>query len=129
MLRKAHESPKLKRLKRRLQIPQYQVVGLLESLWHMTATQAPRGDIGKWSNEDIAAHLEWAGNETELIEALVGCGWLDTDPRHRLLVHDWATHADQNVRRSPEVKAEGFATPSERPTDVKHQQITSTNPK
>ena len=98
MLRQAHNSPKLKRLKRRLQIPQYAAVGLLESLWHMTATQAPRGDIGKWSDEDIAANLEWPGDETELIEVLVGCGWLDEDPEHRLIVHDWDQHADSDVR-------------------------------
>ena len=110
MLRQAHNSPKLKRLKRRLQLPQYAVVGLLESLWHMASTQAQRGDIGKWSNEDIAAQLEWGGDETALIEALVGCGWLDEHPEHRLVVHDWHAHADTTVRRSPQVRDHGFVT-------------------
>ena len=120
VLRRAHTSPKLKRMKHRLKVTQYEAVGILESLWHMTATQAPRGDIGKWSNEDIAAQLEWAGDEKVLIDALVACGWLDRDPEHRLLVHDWSVHADQNVRRSPQVKRHGFAGP--------HQPFTSDSP-
>ena len=110
MLRQAHNSPKLKRLKRRLQIPHYAAVGILESLWHMASTQAQRGDIGKWSDEDIAAQLEWEGDETTLIEALVGCGWLDEHPEHRLVVHDWHAHADTTVRRSPQVRDHGFVT-------------------
>ena len=88
MLRQAHNSPKLKRLKRRLQIPQYAAVGLLESLWHMTSEPAPRADIGRWSNEDIAAQLEWDPkvHADYLIEALVACGWLDEHPAQRLVV-------------------------------------------
>lgn len=118
MLRQAQSSPKLKRLKRRLRIPQYAAVGILESLWHMTATQAPRGDIGKWSDEDIAANLEWEGDETALIEALAGCGWLDEHPEHRLVVHDWHVHADSNVKRSPQVKEHGFALPVGEKTSI-----------
>ena len=112
MLRTAHNSPKLKRLKRRLQIPQYAAVGLLESLWHMTATQAQRGDIGKWDDADIASQIEWEGDEGELIAAFVECGWLDEHPEHRLVVHDWHQHADTTVKRSPQVRDKGFASDS-----------------
>ena len=111
MLRRAHTSPKLKRLKRHLGIPQCMAVGVLECLWHMAATEAPRGDIGRWSNEEIAVALEWPGEADELVDALVECRWLDRDPRHRLLVHDWSEHADRNVRRMSVVRERGFLEP------------------
>lgn len=110
MLRQAHGSPKLARLKALLGVPRFQAVGLLECLWHFTATQAPRGDVGKWSDGEIAAALEWTGDPTALIEALVGSRLLDRCAKpHRLLVHDWAQHADQTVKRSPQVRDLGFA--------------------
>jgi hypothetical protein len=98
MKRQAIGHTKMKRLCRRLGIPQWQAVGLLESIWHLTAKEAPRGNIGKLSNEDIAFAIDYRGDESELIEALVHSGWLDRDPVERLLVHDWHEHADDAVQ-------------------------------
>ena len=109
MLRQAHSSPKLANLKLLLRVPRFQAVGVLESLWHFTATQAPRGDVGKWTDAEIAAALEWEGDASALIEALVTARWLDRSDRFRLLVHDWPHHADQTVKRSPQVRELGFA--------------------
>ena len=115
MLRQAHNSPKLRRLKAVLRIPQYQATGLLTELWHMTATQAIRGDIGKWTNFDIAAFLEWEGDPDDLVNALVECGWVDEHPDHtiRLVIHDWHQHADGNVKVA--VKKRGGFITSESP--------------
>jgi hypothetical protein len=88
----------MKRLCRRLDIPQWQAVGLLESIWHLTAKEVPRGNIGKLSNEDIAVAIDYRGDESELIEAMVHSGWLDRDPVERLIVHDWHEHADDAVQ-------------------------------
>jgi len=85
---------------------------VLESLWHFTAQYAKRGDIGKWSDEEIASAIEWEGDPTELISALVSARLLDPDTTYRLLVHDWEAHADQTVARSDEVKKQGFARPT-----------------
>jgi hypothetical protein len=52
--RDAPNNSKMKRLCRLLDIPVYQSVGILELLWHLTAREAPRGDIGKLDNETIA---------------------------------------------------------------------------
>jgi len=87
----------MKRLCRRLDIPQWQGVGLLESIWHLTAREAPAGDIGKLSDEDIALAIDYRGDEAKLIDALVASGWLDRGPVERLAVHDWADHADDAV--------------------------------
>ena len=109
MKRGTPDHPKTKRLSVLLGKPRYEVVGVLESMWHFTASYAKRGDIGRWSNEEIAAGIEWGGDVDALILALIQSGFLDECPEHRLLVHDWANHADQSVQRSEDVKRLGFA--------------------
>jgi hypothetical protein len=85
-------------LKRQLRLPFWQVVGVLEALWHTTLRNAPDGDIGKLSNEDIASAIEWDGDADELIAALVKSRWLDTDPDYRLIVHDWSDHCPNYLK-------------------------------
>ncbi len=110
MKRGTPDHPKTKALAARLDLKRWQVVGLLESLWHFTATYAKRGDIGKWSNIEIASAIEWQADPDALISALLECRWLDSSEPFRLLVHDWHDHADQTVSRSDEVKKLGFAS-------------------
>jgi hypothetical protein len=107
---------KYKKLKRRLDLPLWQVNGLLESLWQITAESAPRGDIGKFSNEDIAAAMEYGGDEEKLIFELTDCEWLDPSDRYRLVVHDWPDHCPNYIKGNIEHKG-GFATadPKDRP--------------
>ena len=81
---------KFKKLKRRLGLPLCQVVGILESLWLTTYSDAPDGDIGRMSNEDIAAAIEFDGDPDALIAALADSGWLDRSERFRLIVHHWS---------------------------------------
>ncbi len=97
MKREALSHTKMKRLCRRLDLPVWQGVGLLESLWHLTARETPRGDIGKLSDEDIALAIDYRGDERVLIDALVSAGWLDQDPVERLVVHDWPDHCEDSV--------------------------------
>jgi hypothetical protein len=97
--REAPSNSKIKRLCRLLDIPLYHAVGLLELLWHLTAREATRGDIGKLDNESIALALDYRGDEDKLIDALVRCGWLDESTEHRLVVHDWHEHADEAVKK------------------------------
>lgn len=91
--------PKFKKLKRRLAFTRdREVIGLLESLWILTQKSAPRGDIGRQlDDEDIAIELEWDGEASELIDALVETRWLDRCEQNRLIVHDWAAHAPRYV--------------------------------
>jgi hypothetical protein len=95
--REAIAHTKMKRLCRRMDLQLWHAVGLLETLWLLTGREAPRGDIGKLTNEDIALGLDYRGDETALIEALVSTGWLDRDQVERLVIHDWADHADDAV--------------------------------
>jgi hypothetical protein len=99
MKRGCPDHPKTLALASALRIPIYSAVGLLEMLWHWTSRYAQAGDIGRHPDAAICAGVGWHGGTSRLIMALVECGWLDADPTHRLLVHDWQDHADQTVRR------------------------------
>jgi hypothetical protein len=86
-------------LMRYLKVPRYVAVGILESLWHLTAREAPRGDIGKLSDERIAVGIDYRGSASNLVGALTRAGWIDTNAQHRLLIHDWHDHADESVKK------------------------------
>lgn len=90
---------KWKRLKRRLNLPRYAINGILETMWQVALANTPDGAIGRLSNEDIAAELEWGGDSEELINALRD-GWLDDAPPAlgRLVVHDWSDHCPKYIK-------------------------------
>lgn len=97
MKRGTIQHPKTGMLAEALAVPHLMAVGILESLWHWTATYAWRGDIGRWSDAVIR---QGVGHDDErLIPALIETGWIDEDATHRLVVHDWADHADEAVRK------------------------------
>jgi hypothetical protein len=85
---------KTRRLAIALGIDQTYAVGILESLWQVTAEQAPRGDIGSLTNQDIADEMFCSIEADQLIGALVRSGWLDEDDQYRLVVHGHAEHCD-----------------------------------
>jgi hypothetical protein len=82
-------------------------------LWHFTAQYCPRGDIGRYTDDEIAEACAWPEDRParELIEALIECRLLDPHPEHRLVVHDWADHAEDSVHtrlaRAGELFADG----------------------
>lgn len=107
-------TPKFKKLKRRLGLPLWQVKGLLESLWHVTLSSTPEGDIGRLSNEDIAATIEWDGDEDDLIHTLTETGWIDESDEYRLVIHDWHVHAPNYLKANFKKWGKSFCTgPSE----------------
>lgn len=99
MKRSTPEHPKTDQLMLELDLERWQAVGILECLWHFTARFAPRGDVGKWSNERIAEGIGWKGDADKLISALVKGRWIDENPSYRLLIHDWPDHCDQAVKK------------------------------
>jgi hypothetical protein len=110
------EKLKFKNLQRRLKLPLWQAVGLLESLWKMAYRNAPAGDIGRLSNDEIAAAIEWEGNADDLVEALVETRWLDSDSVHRLLIHDWENECESWLRGNFEKHGRKFAAHTNRVT-------------
>ena len=97
-----HQTPdsmKFKRLQRRLGESKRGIAGLLELLWISVQVNTPQGDIGRFSNEEIAIECDWPGDPELLVTALVETGWLDECDVNRLLVHDWKEHCPGWVRR------------------------------
>lgn len=72
---------------------------MLELLFHFTAKFAPQGNIGRWTNDQIASGMRWPGDPDLLVRGLVEGGWLDEDKKLRLVVHDWSEHADDSVKK------------------------------
>lgn len=112
MIHTAITKSKFKKLKRRLGVPHYAVVGVLESLWHIGSASCHDGAIGRMSNEDIAAEIEWAGNPDDLIQSLIDCGWLDLSAEHRLVIHDWEEHCPRFVKGAMSKHGKKFAKPT-----------------
>jgi hypothetical protein len=110
MKRGTTEHPKTVRLSRILDIERWGAIGLLEGLWHFAARYAIQGDIGRWSNQEIADGIGWHGRHgtpDALVAALVEARFLDESPEHRLLIHDWADHCDESVRKT--LKSRGLS--------------------
>mgnify|MGYP007100049301 CR=1 FL=1 len=94
------ELVKFRRLKRLLAMPDWQVVGILESLWLFARKNCRMGDVGRFSNEDIAAAIEYHGDAGDLVNALTDSKWLDEAPGEtRLVCHDWPEHAPSFIVR------------------------------
>ena len=110
MKRQALWHSKMRKLCRRLDVPEYVGVGILESLWHLTAREAPLGDIGKLTDQEIALAIDYRLDAGELVEALVDARWLDRSPAFRLVIHDWHDHADDTIRRYVSRKGLTFAS-------------------
>lgn len=90
-------------------------VGIMESLWKITARMAPHGDIGKHTNRRIAHEMRCTFCEPdELIDCLVSAGFLDRSDEHRLVVHDWHDHCENwvksKVQRGQQKGGPGFAS-------------------
>lgn len=103
---------KFKLLKNRLRIPLYSVMGLMEGLWYMTSGSAPDGAIGRHSNAEIAAWLEWEGDADTLIAAMVEAKFLDACQHrqdYRLLVHDWEDHCPNHIKNNMKRWGKEFA--------------------
>jgi hypothetical protein len=103
--RGTHDHPKTKGLARILQIPRAQAYGMLCLLWEFAADRCPQGDIGKYTDEEIAEELLWPEDRDckSLIDALVEKKWVDRDIpvangcSGRLVIHDWAEHCEDSV--------------------------------
>lgn len=89
-------------------------VGLLESLWHFTISNAQRGDVGRFDDDTIAEACGWFDDSTELVTLLVATGWLDECDENRLVIHDWQDHAPGYIKRNIDRKG-GFACAIKRP--------------
>ncbi len=108
MKRGTPRHPKTKALARRLSVPIYSAIGILESLWHFVAEFTPEGDLGRFSDVAIADAVGWAEDPEDFVEALVEVGWLERNTEHRIIVHHWNQHAEDSVRKFLNRHRKGF---------------------
>lgn len=78
----------------------WQSHGMLESVWHAVAKRAPRGDIGRITNQDLADEIWFSGDADALVGVLVDVQVLHEHEELRLVVHGWSEHADNAVRQT-----------------------------
>jgi len=85
-------------------------LGLLEALWDWAAEYAPDGAVGKWRDSVIAEGIKWRGKPARLVEILIESGWLDEvdDAQARFVIHAWAEHAQDKVRKKLERSGKTF---------------------
>lgn len=110
-LRAVIDHPKFARLKILLKLNKACTLGYLEGLWHFCGRYTPQGNIGKYSDADIEAWLEWDGEDGALIAAFIKARWIDNDQDHRLLIHDWHKHADDATRKAVARAKESLIVP------------------
>lgn len=98
-LRAVIDHPKFADLKMRLGLSRFETLGLLESIWHFAGRFTPQGNIGKYSDDQIEAWIEWKGAPGAAIEALQSSRWIDPCSLNRLVIHDWHEHADKTIKQ------------------------------
>lgn len=123
--------PKTRRAARLLGIQRVHLVGHLHALWWWAMDYAPDGDLTGLDAADIADAMEWDGDGTALLDALVSCGrptdgagtsktagFLEQTNDGRLLIHDWDDYAGKLIvrrRRDAERKRAERQAPDEEP--------------
>lgn len=117
MKRETLRHPKTLDLAARLNRSRPEVLGFLSLLWDFAAEFTPAGDIGKHTDGTIARACDWNGDPSEFIDALLAAGWIDRDPDHRLLIHDWHDHCERWVHLKLQRLGLQFATSLERSTE------------
>lgn len=90
---------KFKKLQAMAGLSLWEATGVLQALWMFAARETPQGDIGRFSNEDIAYGIEFPLERIDrVVEVLVATRWLDASEAHRLVVHDWPDHCEDAVK-------------------------------
>lgn len=84
-----HRKPK--RMARLLGVRAAEARGLIVALWAWALTQAPDGDLGDLTPDEIEEAMDWQGAEGCAFKAAVEVGLIDTDPCQK--IHEWMDRA------------------------------------
>lgn len=92
---------KYRSLKALLGWPEWQVNGLLTTIWGVASTSAVHGDIGRFTDSEIANAMDMElPIFTTALSAMIETKWIDRHPERRLVIHDWFDHCEQWVKKS-----------------------------
>lgn len=87
-----YNSPKIKKLARRLNLDIRVAHGTVSELWSWALSHAPDGDLSKFDFEDIEDAVHWDGGAGALIEVLIECRLVDSidaEGGRRVEIHNW----------------------------------------
>ena len=101
--------PKTKKLARLLGVSLPAAVGHLHYLWWWALDFAQDGVLDKFDADDIADAIQWDGDSSQLIDALISSGHID-DTDHGLVVHDWYDYAGKLLERREKDRARKRST-------------------
>ena len=93
---KTLEHPKTLDLADALGIMDCFALGVMEAFWHHVTAYYADGDITSMKPSVMARSIRYSGNAEELLEAMVGAGFVDR-VGERLIVHGWAEHCNDAV--------------------------------
>ncbi len=100
MKRSGLRHPKTRALARELDIPLPHAIGLLSLLFDFVGEYATAGNVGKFTDTEIAVGCEWPIEDAErLINTLHKIRYFDADETHRFVVHDWLEHCEDFVKK------------------------------
>ena len=88
--------PKFALLKRTLNVPTATAAGILEGIWHLTASFHEETGEVPYDGDALVAWLELEMSGVTLITALVSAAWLE-ERDGSLFVHDWHDHKPNYV--------------------------------
>lgn len=94
--RGALEHPKTLALADALEIMDCFALGILEAFWHHVGKYHEDGDITSLSPRVLCRSIRYTGDAAHLFAVLKQCGFID-EKDGKLLVHDWADHADDAI--------------------------------
>lgn len=78
----------------------FAVVGIPQLLWWWTADFALAGDIGRFSDRQIACALHFPTKPLEeIVQLLINSRWIYKSEKHRVIVCDWPKIAGDSVHR------------------------------
>ncbi len=99
------DHPKIYKLAKLLRINDENApIGILLRLWWWAMDYAPDGSLGRYDADDLARATHWKGDAEDLLEALIGAGWIDKGPEG-LQIHDWYQYAGRLMEQR-EIKRE-----------------------
>ena len=95
------ECRQLERLKARLELSNYEAVGVIQALWIYTAEEAPSGLLAPpITTEKIEKGIGWDGKSSFLMRSFIWSGFLIRPERKRfLIVTGWHTVAPEKLKR------------------------------
>lgn len=91
--------PKLARLAATLGIDPLMAIGHLVCLWTWALEYAEDGNLGKYTDAEIAQAAKWPDEPGALVDALVGAKFLDWDEDGHAAIHQWDQYGGMIIRR------------------------------